>query len=296
MELNIWTGTRKKELINYFHYISFKLLFLLLTVRWCNMKMKPWLFTILCFITSPSVFSQKASYYKKLFIDAEYFVLFKEYVEALPLFIEIFNYEQDNMNAAYRIGECYLNIPNQKHKALDYLQKASNNISDEYKVGMYTEKYAPKEVYYLLGIAYRIENNFDKATEMLNEYKKKLTISEIDKKQEVEFQIEIIGNAKEMMKNPVQYTAINLGDHINTTFPNVKPVISGNDSVLAYVSELRFYDAVFWSSRKDGKWSLASNLTPFFGSDGDLNTCAFSYDGNTLYMNRYDWDNQKTAS
>ncbi len=243
------------------------------------------------FLVFPYIFSQKANYFKKIFIDAEYFVLFKEYNEALPLYLEIYNYQQDNLNIAYRIGECYIHISGDKQKALPYLEKAVKSVSNDYKIGYFAEKNAPAEAYYLLGIAYRINNQLNKAVEMFNMYRRILSAVDIDKKHEADYQIEVCNNAKEMMKNPIKFTEINLGNNINTSFSNMNPVVTENDSLIIYISKLRFYDAVFSSRWKDGKWQISSNLTPYFGSDGDLNTCSLSHDGKTLYLSRYDWDN-----
>lgn len=253
--------------------------------------MKQFFIIILTLFSFEINYSQKPSYIKKLFIDAEYFVLFNEYNEALPLYLEIFGYQPDNMNIAYRIGECYINIPGDKLKAIIYLEKAAENVTMDYKTGIFTENKAPKEVLYYLGIAYRINNEIDKSIEYFEKYLKLLGPFDLDKKQNTNFQIQKCKYAIEMMKKPVKINEINLGGNINTSFSNVKPVFSAVDSSLFFISKLRFYDGVFWSKMENGNWSMAGNITPFLNVDGNVNTCSVSLDGKTIYLNKYDWDN-----
>ena len=95
--------------------------------------------------------------FKKKFIDAEYHYMFEEFSEALPIYLEISNSQPDNANINYRIGICYLHLPDPKEneKALPYLQKAITNINPKYKEGSYLEKGAPKDAFFYLGNVYR---------------------------------------------------------------------------------------------------------------------------------------------
>jgi len=238
-----------------------------------------------------SCFSQKANYYKRVFIDAEYFLLYEEYREALPLYIEIYGVQQNNSNVACRIGECYLNIPSEKRKAIPFLEKASKDISDEYKIGYFSEKKAPPEAFYFLGIAYLIDNQIDRAIESFNKYKKYLAPYEKSKLDLANHQLKTCNNAKELINEPIEIEVTNLGKNINSSFANIKPVISANDSVILFTSQLRFYDAIFYSRWLAKKWIPASNITPYLGTDGDVQTCSLSPDGNLLFLSKYDWDN-----
>ena len=90
---------------------------------------------ILFFINISLGVAQKESYYKRVFVDAEYYVLYEEYRDALPLYKELYKAGRNNANINYRIGQCYLNIPGEKEKAILFLQKAITDINPAYKEG-----------------------------------------------------------------------------------------------------------------------------------------------------------------
>src|SRR6056297_4349072 len=127
-----------------------------------NEQMNKFLLTFLITLfTARLLFSQSKKELKKAFVNAEFYLLYNEYKEALPLFMELYHSGREDANVKHRIGYCYLNIPNQKDKAIQYLEEAIQDISENYKVGEYKEKQAPPEALYYLGIAYRINNQIE---------------------------------------------------------------------------------------------------------------------------------------
>lgn len=234
--------------------------------------------------------AQRANHYKRLFIDAEYYLLFNEYREALPLYLEIYNSKKDNANIAYRLGECYLNITAENSNAIRYLELATEDITENYDLGYYTESKAPLRAILLLGIAYRVDEKLEKALETFNRYKQRVEGQDNESMSEVNYQIQICYNAMDMKEEPVEFTTVNQGRGINSSFANIRPAVTLNDSAIAFTTRLQFYDAVFFSKRKEGEWSFPTNLTPYFQADGDIHTCAISGDGNLLILVRKDRD------
>ena len=53
----------------------------------------------------------------------------------------------DNSNFKYRIGQCYINIPGEKDKAISYLEDAVKNINPKYKEGKFNETGAPYDAF-----------------------------------------------------------------------------------------------------------------------------------------------------
>ncbi len=47
------------------------------------------------------------------------------------------------LNLQYKIGTCYLNIPDEKEKAIPYLEAAVKNASYDSKIKFFKEKRAP---------------------------------------------------------------------------------------------------------------------------------------------------------
>ena len=79
-----------------------------------------------------------------------------------------------NSNYKYRIGQCYINTPGEKEKAVSYLEDAVKDINPDYKEGKFKEKQAPYDALYYLANAYRINNQIDKALDTYRLFKKNL--------------------------------------------------------------------------------------------------------------------------
>lgn len=224
---------------------------------------------------------------KEIFLEAEYYILYEDYKEALPLYKRLLNAGLDNAYINYRVGECYINIPGQKPNAINYLQKASTDISPKSKEGSFKETQAPIQSVFLLGWAYQINNQLEKAIETYKEYKKLIDIKDIAANDFVNHQIETCENAIELIKNPIKVRIENLGQRINSSFPDIRPVVTPDEKILLFTSELRFYDAVFYTKKED-KWSMPLNLTPQLQTDGDFYTSSISADGQILMLLRKD--------
>jgi len=84
------------------------------------------------FINSDLI-SQSKDELRNNFYDAESWILFEAYQDALPLYQQLLRKYPDNSNFKYRIGQCYMNIPGEKTKAVSYLEDAIKNINPKYK-------------------------------------------------------------------------------------------------------------------------------------------------------------------
>ena len=245
------------------------------------------LLTILvCICSVKMLFAQEANQkLKELFLDGEYFFLSEDYEEALYSYNTLYKRGYaDNANINYRIGQCYLNIPGEKSKSITYLEKAVQNISSKYTEGSFKETKAPYEAQFYLGNAYRVTNQLDKA---IAEYEKYKTL--VDPKNAVAIklankEIEACNNAKLMMTKPLTVKKVSLGRPINTPNRDYFPAVSGDESVLAYNSAQKFYQAVFFSKKINKKWSNPINITPEIESDGNQFVSSLSFDGKELYL------------
>jgi len=254
------------------------------------MKKILWISVIIFFLNPHALLAQNKREQKRTFIDAEYHLLYKEYEEALPLFKELYEGGKKNANISYRIGQCYLHIKGEKQKAIPYLEKAAENITKQYDVGYFEENKAPEKALYYLGVAYRTNNQINKALELFKSYKK--TVQDNDKELKlVNAQIKACNTALKLKKKPTNILEKNLGKKINSSRSNINPVVSGDQTVLVYVSKLKFYDAIFFSRKIDGQWSSAKNISLDFESSRPLKPVHLSYDGKTLYLVRNDNNN-----
>ena len=72
------------------------------------------LLTLIIFSAAASAQSSKEL--KEIFAQAEAYYLYEDYELANQLYILLDN--PDNLNVKYKIGACYLNIPDEKEKAI----------------------------------------------------------------------------------------------------------------------------------------------------------------------------------
>lgn len=264
--------------------------------RRCNYVLA---FLLLCGLTTTlfpkTSLSQETYQLQEMFMNAESWFYFQDYKNSLPLYLKVNEAYPENDNINYKIGFCYLNIDGQEHKSIPYLEKAAENTTFSYTRESFYERKAPVDAIFYLGNAYRKNNQLDQAIEAYKRFenkvknRKSIFFNQADYDFEyLQKQLQACKIAKEMMEEPVNYTAENLGLPINTPQSEFKPVISGDGKTLIFTAEKKFYTGVFMSKKEDGKWGPPINLLPQLGIDGDCETTSLSYDGTELYLYRED--------
>lgn len=248
------------------------------------MKNKPLLLTFfLVLITSNVLFPQSKVEIKMMFYDAESWILFEDYKEALPIYQQLLKFSPNNANYKYRIGQCYINTPGEKDKSITFLEEAVKNINPSYKEGRFKETGAPYDSYYYLANAYRINNQLDKALETYNEFLKNIDLRIYDTAV-VNLQIQSCLNAKELMGIPQFVKETNIGNDINENDSEFNPVVSDNEDLMVYSRSEAFYDAILMSSKVNGIWSSPTNMNELLRIDRDIYPTSLSKDGRTLYL------------
>lgn len=98
------------------------------------------------------------------------YLLVNEFSDALPILQKLEKNGYENANNSYKLGLCYLNLVNDKARAISYLEKASKNIALNYKVENTLEKSAPNKALLYLGDAYRVSNRLTDAVRTYKNY------------------------------------------------------------------------------------------------------------------------------
>src|SRR5207244_4176876 len=111
---------------------------------------------------------------------------------------------------------CYLQTNVNKPKAIDYFEAVANS------------KNPRKETQYFLGLAYMYAERWDDATKAFENYKVNANSKPIIDFLDVEREIEMSNNAKELTKHPVNVTFENLGKAVNTSFIEFNPLVSAD--------------------------------------------------------------------
>jgi hypothetical protein len=222
---------------------------------------------------------------KETFVEAESFFLFEEYNEALPGYLKLLKASPNNDNLNYKIGICYLNNPYEKEKSIEYLLKASKNINPNYKENSIKETKAPYDALFYLGNAYRINNQLDEALGIYEKFKLNLDpkVYNIDL---VDDQIKNCKYAMQKEKEPLDIVYKNLGENINTRFPDVNAVVTPDENIMVYVQQQQLQDFVFYTEKVNGVWQNPRNLAEELGLDVDTKVypTSISSDGKELFL------------
>ncbi|MCK5136174.1 MAG: PD40 domain-containing protein [Bacteroidales bacterium] len=217
------------------------------------------------------------------FLDAESWFLFEEYADALPLYMRLYRRDPGNDNLKYKIGICLLNDPYQKDKAIGYLLDASDNINPNYKENSFKEQTAPPDVLYYLGNAYLVNELLEMAIESYEQFLEMMDRDVYDEEL-VQTQIRACKNAQRLKTMPVDIDLTILDSLINTRYSDIRPVVSGDGTKLAFVTELPFYDGAFYCEKTDEGWSYPQSITTSLGYDADIYPAGLSHDGTEMIL------------
>jgi len=256
------------------------------------------------FLFSVSIsFSQSKKDYQRE-VEAGYSNLDdNNYMEALAHYKKAYAIDS-NANMSFLIGYCYMHHPNQKHLAEKYLEKAVLNINEHHKDGSLTEKGAPRQAMLWLAQAYHLDYKFDEAEKMFVKYEQFSKVKK-DKQEfeETERLRKILETAKKRVAEKADWKVENMGDSINSEFPDYSPILSADERVLMFThrgkessgGELNktpdgeYFEDVFVSYQDaKGNWTKAKSIGPFVNSQQHEATVSISPDGQTLIIYKDD--------
>lgn len=194
--------------------------------------------TFLLFFSLVSLAATSQSF-KSKFNKVFQYIVKENYNEALPLLFELEQDEPKNMNIKSMIGYCYLKTTYDKYKAIPYYEKVvaeDKNLNPFYSNGDHREKKAPVESIRFLGQAYHFNYQFEEAMQQYNEYKDLIDPSNRETLNEIKRDIQITENAMALKEKPTQIQLKSLGTIINTKFPEYRPIVNADETVMIFTS------------------------------------------------------------
>jgi hypothetical protein len=215
-------------------------------------------------------------------IAATYFAN-EDYNTALKEYLKIYKTHKEDTAVNYKIGLCYLNINDDKSKAIPYLEYVYNKggYRDELLMhlgmaNMYAYKFDDALTLFNF---YRkiihskkfelIDNYYEDVMEGKIDYQKKITVNNFGK---IDHLIENCESAIEFVKNPMNVTFENLGPDINSKYPDYNPFVTQDEGTLYFTSrreensmKLKSWQGyptadIYYSRVEDGQWSKAQNV------------------------------------
>ncbi|MCX6181270.1 MAG: hypothetical protein NT150_05045 [Bacteroidetes bacterium] len=210
---------------------------------------------------------------------AKQYISYFMYGPALDELKLFYKKKPDDEKANELMAECYLNLNDDKTKAIPHLEFLLKQ-----------PKYNPS-VLFDLGEVYHATGQLDKALEFFNRYKKEGALKETD---EVDRRIECVNTAKELMKFPMAVTFTNLGKDINSEYPELTPFVDMNESEIIFTSRKKgttgnivsfegYEPDVFITELKSNdKWSKAKSIGATVNTNLPDEISSLSPEGNYL--------------
>lgn len=237
-----------------------------------------------------SASSQSKTEMRKIFAQAESCNLFEEYELANPLYLILD--KPDNFNIQYKIGNCYLNIPGEKEKAIPYLESAVKHSTYEAKISSIKEKRAPLDAYFFLAKAYMINNSLDSAIATFETFKK--IAKEVKDKgsmknlEYVDQEIMACRDAITYRENPIKLGRKRLGKEFSQGSDNENPAVSFDGNTIVYTEKRGLNNAVMFSRKVDGKWQVPVEINGQLRCGEDCTPCSLNNDGTILFLYKTD--------
>lgn len=242
--------------------------------------------------------SQNANDYKKIYDEAETFFINENYTAALPLYKKLDSINKGNADINFKVGFCYLNSSTYKTKAIPYLENAIKNITKNYKQGDIKENNAPISTYYYLGKAYHLNYEFDKAIELYKKYNDALgkNLKYIKEVKSTNHDIENCIYGKELIKNPKKVIVTNLGEGVNSIYPDYAPTVSLDEQTIIFTSRRKggasdlklpngeYFEDIYISNFDGKKWGQATSIGTKINTPAHEATINLSADGQKLLI------------
>jgi hypothetical protein len=235
--------------------------------------------------------------YKEYFLEGSYLLLEDNFGLAQTNFESAYAIDSSNANINYMLGICYLNSATEKPKAETFLAKAVKNISRTYKTDDPAEKAAAPLAHLYYGRALHVNHQFDEALAQYNEFKKYVSAKDKEWTKLVEREKATSTYAKELTAFPMNVKITNLGDSVNSQYPDYGPVLSGDERTLIFttrrpnttggfkeVNGLYNEDVVVCYKDDNGNWSSPQSISANINTSAMEAVINLSPDGQTLIL------------
>jgi tetratricopeptide (TPR) repeat protein len=252
--------------------------------------MRALILSLLLFPVAYLVNAQTKAKVQESFEDGIYFFVRGDYSEAAYNFRLVVEKYPENAHYNFKLGECYMNIPGSESLAVPCFEKAVRHTTtkNKYRDKDFEEDYAPLHAWFYLGNVYRVTGKLEEALNAYNTFTNSPYYYGNYNTNVVDNEVKSCERAKIIMDSPINCSIKALDTTINTTAPELQPAVSANEQVLVFIRKLKFYDALFMSTKQGDSWSQAVNISPLVGSDGDLYPVSLSADGTQLYIVKND--------
>jgi len=216
--------------------------------------------------------------------DAAFYFDGEDYLNALKEYRKVLELDKKNETANLNAMICKMKLGMPADSVLEYIEKVQNSK-------------LPDALYYLGKVNHQLKF-FDIAVDYLNKYKLIDEKNRSVNNDETNHMIEVCNNAKKEMQHPHRSIIKNMGEEINSVYPDYVPVISTDETVMYFTSRREgsshnvkdvygnYHEDVYVSYNKNGTWTKAENVGPPINSDTHDACVALSPDGQRMIVYR----------
>ncbi|MFN3918486.1 MAG: tetratricopeptide repeat protein [Flavobacteriales bacterium] len=212
------------------------------------------------------------------------------YRGALQVYREVLNIDKKHAKANYGAAECQFSLGNYQ-SALSYITKAIETDSE-----------VNKEAGLLLGrILHRLAR-LDEAVVAFNEFKATLKSEKAITDSRIDLYIKQCEYAKKAMQNKVDVEIVNLGEKINTVYPEYAPVISADGKSMYFTSrrpdtkggevdntgDFKYFEDIYYTEwdEKENDWGTVQPVPGRINTEFFDAALGISPDGSQLFIYR----------
>ncbi len=250
---------------------------------------------LLIILASGSVYSQdklSGKEEKQILEKAEYYYEdddSKNIPKALKLFEKLAKNKPTDPYYKLMTGICYSYFKHRKQEALETLLSVKSENTEFNEVNFY------------LGRAYAVNNRFDEAIAIYQEY---IAVEEVgdDRKAEARQHIIYCENAKIYLQDSLEVEITNIGSPINTEYSEYVPVITPDESMMIFTysgskskggllgptgkpdADGHYYEDVMISYKMGDEWLEPEGIADNINTTGHNASIALSVDGQMLFV------------
>lgn len=242
-------------------------------------------FLAFCFIQDS--LAQKKDFnklFKKKMTEANYYYQYDNFHLAYPILIELYNLDSLSIEVNYKLAVSIYYIKRDKSDAIKPFEVAKKDYID---------------AYYYLGRLYHLGMKFDKSISRFHHYKNWIGAKTFSNT-EVDYYMKQANVAQQLLASPVNADVVNMGENVNSAYPDYAPIISSDEASLLFTSRRKgstgglidpydeFYEDIYIAYKDDvgDGWTKPSRLRSPINTETHDAGVALSNDGSKLYLYR----------
>ncbi len=197
----------------------------------------------------------------------------------------------NNVRANFMAGKCILETV-EKGRASKYLLKAFE-----------LDPTVSKDILFLIAESHHLGFKFDEAVDYYQKYSQELKAAGLKTTEaknalaKAQKRIQECENAKKFTAEPNSYQSTNVGDGINSVYPEYGVAVNKDETMMVFTSrrdgstgignvdkDLQFFEDIYISYFKDGVWQPSQNIGTTINTEYHDASIGLSPDGTTLFL------------